>query len=191
MADWVAIKNEYITTTISQRALAEKYGVSQRAIADKSKKENWTQERRNNFIKTSSKLHRKTIEKIAEKESQQIVDGMDLMTDMLKDMADFRQKIVAAMSEIEIGAPERTATKKEDDQIITEKDKSGIEKVDKLTSAYAKILKGISDIVDTQNRYLEENDECEDDGLLEALKNAASGFDSDDSDLLPLEKTDG
>ena len=43
MADWQAIKTEYITTQISYRALEKKYGINYKVIADKGKKEGWSQ----------------------------------------------------------------------------------------------------------------------------------------------------
>ena len=39
--DWTTIKQEYITTAVSQRALAKKYGVSPRQVAYRSKAEEW------------------------------------------------------------------------------------------------------------------------------------------------------
>lgn len=41
MADWNKIRKEYIKTNISQRALAKKYGISEKAVAKRSKAEGW------------------------------------------------------------------------------------------------------------------------------------------------------
>ena len=46
MADWQAIKTEYITTDTSYRKLAEKYGVSRVQIGNVGKDENWVELRR-------------------------------------------------------------------------------------------------------------------------------------------------
>ena len=46
MADWQAIKTEYITTDTSYRKLAEKYGVSRVQIGNVGKEENWVELRR-------------------------------------------------------------------------------------------------------------------------------------------------
>lgn len=62
MADWVKIKTEYITTQISQRALAEKYGVSRSAIFAKSKEENWVTLRKEHQAKTEAKASQQTEE---------------------------------------------------------------------------------------------------------------------------------
>ena len=47
MADWEAIKSEYITTDTSQSKLAKKYGVSRAQISNHSRKEGWVQARSN------------------------------------------------------------------------------------------------------------------------------------------------
>lgn len=55
MADWQAIKTEYITTDTSYRKLAQKYGVNATNIAKKASKEKWVEERNKNASKTLSK----------------------------------------------------------------------------------------------------------------------------------------
>ena len=65
MADWQAIKTEYITTDTSYRKLAQKYGVNYQAICHRSKDEGWIAQReqyRNDTIT-------KTIDKISELEA--------------------------------------------------------------------------------------------------------------------------
>lgn len=46
MPDWAAIKSEYITTSISQRALSAKRGVSFSTLQKRCKREDWTGRRR-------------------------------------------------------------------------------------------------------------------------------------------------
>lgn len=46
MADWQAIKTEYITTDTSYRKLAQKYGVSYVQIGNVGKEENWVELRK-------------------------------------------------------------------------------------------------------------------------------------------------
>ena len=41
--DWDAIKQEYISTNISQRELAEKYGVSVSSLGKRCASEGWSQ----------------------------------------------------------------------------------------------------------------------------------------------------
>ena len=55
MADWQKIKTEYITTQISYRALEQKYGINYKVIADRGKKEGWSQLRSQHKDKTLTK----------------------------------------------------------------------------------------------------------------------------------------
>ena len=55
MADWQAIKTEYITTDTSYRKLAEKYGVSRVQIGNVGKDEGWVELRRQHLDRTVSK----------------------------------------------------------------------------------------------------------------------------------------
>ena len=55
MADWQAIKTEYITTDTSYRKLAEKYGVSRVQIGNVGKEEKWVELRRQHLDRTVTK----------------------------------------------------------------------------------------------------------------------------------------
>ena len=55
MADWQAIKTEYITTDTSYRKLAQKYGVHHAVIGQKAKAEKWVDLRRQHIDKTQTK----------------------------------------------------------------------------------------------------------------------------------------
>ena len=57
--DWVQIKAEYISGTMSASKLAEKHGVSVYAIRKRSGKERWQELRRQNQSKTASKIAEK------------------------------------------------------------------------------------------------------------------------------------
>ncbi len=52
MADWNAIKTEYITTNTSYRKLAEKHSVHYNAIANRAKQEKWVSQRNQYCDKT-------------------------------------------------------------------------------------------------------------------------------------------
>lgn len=56
MADWQKIKAEYITTEISYRKLADKYGLDQATIARRAKKEDWVSKRQRHADKTQAKI---------------------------------------------------------------------------------------------------------------------------------------
>ena len=55
MADWQAIKTEYITTDTSYRKLAQKYGVNHAVIGQRAKAEKWVDLRRQHIDKTQTK----------------------------------------------------------------------------------------------------------------------------------------
>ena len=55
MADWQAIKTEYITTDTSYRKLAQKYGVSYNAIGNRSRDEKWQELRDQHLSNTMTK----------------------------------------------------------------------------------------------------------------------------------------
>ena len=55
MADWQAIKTEYITTDTSYRKLAQKYGVSYNAIGNRSRDEKWQDLRDQHLSNTMTK----------------------------------------------------------------------------------------------------------------------------------------
>lgn len=65
MADWQAIKTEYITTQTSYRKLAQKYGVSHVQIGNVGKDEKWVELRRQYLDKTFAK----TVEKSSQQEA--------------------------------------------------------------------------------------------------------------------------
>ena len=45
MADWAAIKTEYVTGDISQSELSRKYGVSKGSVSKHAKAEQWETDR--------------------------------------------------------------------------------------------------------------------------------------------------
>ena len=65
MADWQAIKTEYITTDTSYRKLAQKHGVSYQAICHRSKDEGWIALREQHLNDTVSK----TLDKISQQKA--------------------------------------------------------------------------------------------------------------------------
>ena len=65
MADWQAIKTEYITTDTSYRKLAQKHGVNVTNIAKKASAEGWVEQRKQYANETQSK----TLAKISQQEA--------------------------------------------------------------------------------------------------------------------------
>jgi hypothetical protein len=87
MADWQAIKTEYITTNTSYRKLAQKHGVNYQAICHRSKDEGWIDQREQYRNSTITK----TIEKISEQEANRaarIYSVADKLLNKIEAMAD-------------------------------------------------------------------------------------------------------
>ena len=69
MADWQAIKTEYITKDTSYRKLAQKYGINVTTIAKTAGAEGWVEQRKQYAINTQAK----TLEKISQQEANRAV----------------------------------------------------------------------------------------------------------------------
>lgn len=80
MADWQAIKTEYITTQTSYRKLAQKHGVSYQAICHRSKEEGWIAQREQHMNKTVTKA----IDKISSKKADKMARIDDLADKLLE-----------------------------------------------------------------------------------------------------------
>lgn len=68
--DWNAIRAEYIASSISQRALAAKYGVNLRTLQDRSVREGWVQAREAASAKAAAKTAQKTADAVADNASK-------------------------------------------------------------------------------------------------------------------------
>ena len=64
--NWRKIKAEYISGRESQRALAEKYGVSRSTLIRRANKEHWTQKRKAADAESEKKVQQKTAEIVAD-----------------------------------------------------------------------------------------------------------------------------
>lgn len=67
LEDWLAI---YVTGNISQRKLAEKYGVSQTTISRRAATEKWNSEKESLNESIRIETHQKTVEKISDTEAE-------------------------------------------------------------------------------------------------------------------------
>ena len=77
--DWLKLKTEYITTDISYRKLAEKYGINYSVLGARGRAEGWVEQR----TQFQNKTHTKTVEKIAEKKAKQAAKVGDLADKLL------------------------------------------------------------------------------------------------------------
>ncbi len=60
--DWEKIKNEYVTTNISTRALAHKHGCAEATLARKASADKWVEQRQQYTSEMSSRVMEKTLE---------------------------------------------------------------------------------------------------------------------------------
>lgn len=87
MADWQAIKTEYITTDTSYRKLADKYGVSRVQIGNVGRQEGWVELRRQHLDNTVTK----TVDAISQQEvdrAVRILTVADKLLDKIEAMVD-------------------------------------------------------------------------------------------------------
>ena len=101
MADWQAIKTEYLTTDTSYRKLAQKYGVNPTTIAKRAGKEGWQTERQHQASKTLSKALAADSRKKADRLTR-IQDATDRLL----------EKIEQAITELDIQLAKETHREK-------------------------------------------------------------------------------
>ena len=91
MADWQAIKTEYITTDTSYRKLAQKYGIHYKVISDRGKAEDWVELRSQYRDKTLTK----TLDKLSTKKADKMARIDDLADRLL-------EKLERAITELDL-----------------------------------------------------------------------------------------
>lgn len=119
--DWKAIKTEYITTSISQRELAKKRGVSMSTLRRNAQKQGWYEAKK----KYQSRVVQKAVQKIETKESNLLARELsvaDKITGVLektfKDVNQFQRHIV------------QTKEKKSDSETVWEAKELVFNKID-------------------------------------------------------------
>lgn len=128
MADWEKIKAEYITTEISVRDLAQKYGVHYTTIGKKASKEGWQTLRQQ---QTNT-----TLTKILEADTEQKVDRA---TKLYNAADDLLEKIVTGISSVSIVSP--TAAKNYSDALKNIKEIHMIRSAEDIEEQKARIAK--------------------------------------------------
>ena len=98
MADWQAIKTEYITTDTSYRELSQKYGVHYTNIAKRAKKEDWQQLRQQQTNTTQTKMI-EAVERRKVDRATKLMEVSDLLLQKVKER-------VEALDAIEMGSQE-------------------------------------------------------------------------------------
>jgi hypothetical protein len=97
MADWQAIKTEYITTDTSYRKLAQKYGVNTTNIAKRASSEGWVEQRKQNANKTLSKTLNAIGEKQAERTAK-LIGVSDLLLNKVKSLLEADEELLVDTS---------------------------------------------------------------------------------------------
>lgn len=95
MADWKAIKAEYIRGGTSYRKLAEKHGVSFSTLRKVAAKEQWTELRNRAGAKRDTKI----VDSISEKEAQKAIDKLTRVSDLTDKLLN---KLEQAIEELDI-----------------------------------------------------------------------------------------
>ena len=97
MADWQAIKTEYITTDTSYRKLAQKYGIDSAVIGRRAKKEEWVKLRQQHIDKT----HTKAVNAIGTKQATmaaKLYGVGGLLLDQVKNLLEENPELLADTS---------------------------------------------------------------------------------------------
>jgi hypothetical protein len=95
MADWQAIKTEYITTDTSYRKLAQKHGVHYNAIANRAKQEGWISQRNQYCDSTVTK----TVNVISDQQvdrATKLISVADLLLDKVKSLVEGDYELLAS-----------------------------------------------------------------------------------------------
>lgn len=94
-ADWLKIQNEYITTEISQRDIAKKYGISWNTLSKRANREEWARKRKEYYDKSAKRSQQILVEKNAE-QSVSRIEGILKIADTIS------PKIEKAVSQLEL-----------------------------------------------------------------------------------------
>ena len=168
--DWLKMKTEYITTDISYRGLAEKYGVSKSQIYKVGGDEGWVELRE----RYRSKAVAKSVEKIAEKKARQVAKVGDLADKLLikleKAIDELDLKVTTHKVKVEEGNKETTTEYKvaEEGGIV---DRVGLRQ---LTGALRELQAIKGEITDLERREKE--------ARIDALRRSSMTSDGEDDD---------
>ena len=104
MIDWQPIRAEYITGSLSYRALSKKFGVNYNWLRERAKKEQWVRLRQEHREKTLGK----TLEQISDQQADKLA-RFDALTDQLL------EKLEKAISQLEQQQYRQTVREREYD----------------------------------------------------------------------------
>lgn len=168
--DWVQIKAEYISSTMSASKLAEKHGVSVYAIRKRSGKERWQELRKQNQNKTANKIAEKIntekvkktvreIDRVVSVASKLITKLNRAVNELDKDEQLIKKKVTVKAEKSE---DEKTATAEEEYSYDYAKRKTLVN-----TKRAAEISKSLLNVRDILADYTTEQDEENALGIIE------------------------
>lgn len=143
--DWINIKNEYISTNISYRKLAEKYGVSRSNLEKRAKSEKWADLRKHQHGKIEEETQHQTADKIAETN------------------ADYIKELIE-MSGLTISATKKAISQLESTYEDGEIKKTGYVNTYKLRQI-TQTMKDLKELVDNETEHLEDISDAEADAF--------------------------
>jgi len=177
MADWIALKNEYVNTDISYRKLAEKYGVSFPTVRDRAKKEKWAEEKaaqRHKVVTvTSQKIAAVTIKKEVDRVTR-IINLADRLSDKLEESIEqldtyiVRNKV--KVKEVEYN--DETAIGKPTREVITETETVEVEQGNIDRQGLKLLTAALKDLKEIQTSSEVDKTEEEDDNFYNAVETA-------------------
>lgn len=189
--DWAKIKNEYISTDISQREIAKKYGIAPSTVARRAKKESWFADREKFESETRAKIAQKLSDSVAKNEVDRLTRVLGL-SDLLSD------KIEKAINELDIYIAKNKVKTKVVEYTEDEKGKPAKEVIEEKevisevhsivnTLALSQIANALKAIKEITADFSGKDEEVEDSGLIEALTQRSEDLfkNGDDSDMLP------
>lgn len=97
MADWQAIKTEYISGNTSYRKLAQKYGIDSAVIGRRAKSEEWVKLRQQHINETQTKTLNAISKKQAERTAK-LIGVSDLLLNKVKSLLEADEKLLVDTS---------------------------------------------------------------------------------------------
>lgn len=164
--DWVQIKAEYISGTMSASKLAEKHGVSVYAIRKRSGKERWQELRRQNQSETANKI----AEKINTEKVKKTVREIDRVVAVASKLI---TKLNRAVNELDKDEEliKKKVTKSEDEETATAEEEYSYDYAKRKTlvntKRAAEISKSLLNVRDILADYTTEQDEENALGIIE------------------------
>ena len=97
MIDWKTIETEYVTTDISHRQLAEKYGICRSTISKKATDDKWSEKRNKHRDKTVSKAVNAVGTKQADRAAK-LIGVSDLLLNKVKSLLEADEELLVDTS---------------------------------------------------------------------------------------------